>query len=125
MHSRLLMLQLPVRTLDMPLVHRHPFPHIRLGLNTAGTAIVTYPVMDVYIIDHRPVVVSIVYDRRIHIRNGRVVYKPPATPLAAAIPCTHIPATVVDAAIIPDMRTPISRMPEISSSGPTPIAGRP
>lgn len=125
MHSRLLKLQLPIRTLDMPLICRHPLPHIRPDLHTAGTAIITCPVMDVYIIDHRLIIVRIMHDRRIHIRNGRVVYKPPATPLATAIPCTHIPTTVVDTAIISDMRTPIPRVPKINVIGPTPITGRP
>ncbi len=59
------------------------------------------------------VVVDIVNDRCIHIRDRGVVVNPVVVPIRALIATTGVSETVVDAAIIANVRTPVARVPMV------------
>src|SRR5690348_16905034 len=64
-------------------------------------------------------------DGCIYVRNGRVVVKGPAGPIAADKPDTVVAVTVVDAAIEPDARAPVTCDPHVSGRCVTPVTRRP
>lgn len=93
-------------------------------IDAAGAAIITDAV-NRYIVDYRPVNISVMDDRRIHIGDRRIVTEPPANPTTAGIAVTIIPASIVHTAIEADMRPPITCVPAINSVDVTPITRRP
>src|ERR1700730_6489813 len=70
-------------------------------------------------------VVGIVDHGDVYVVYGPVVGEMTAVPSAAVIPLTDISETVIDAAVDPDMRSPIAHMPHITAATPAPVSGRP
>ena len=123
-HRLLLLLRLHIRPLDMPLIHRHLLTRIRPALYAARTTVIAHTIYR-HIVHDRPIDIRIVDNRRIHPRHRRIIPETPAIPFATVIPHTAITTTVIDPAIISDMRTPITGVPSIDSTIPAPVPGRP
>jgi hypothetical protein len=64
-------------------------------------------------------------DSRVHLGDGSVVEEHPVVPIAALVTDAGIPEAIVDAAVIADMRSPISGMPNIMATVIPPITGSP
>ena len=123
-----LMRRLPVLRLhrcrrDMMIMHRGFLRSVRPCLYTTRPAIEARP--GVVVDDHRPVDIGIVDHSGIDTRDSRVIPEMPAIPFPATITYAAIPTSIVDAAIEPYMRAPVTGMPGINTSTPTPIAGSP
>lgn len=123
-HRRLLMLHLHRRPLNMPLIHRRLLPRIRPVIHPARSPIITHAVHR-DIVDHPPVDISIMDHRRIHTSHRRIIPEATTIPFPAIISRTAIPATIIDATVISHMRSPISHMPGIHATIPTPVSRRP
>src|SRR5262249_60056328 len=70
-------------------------------------------------------VVGIGDDGRIQSGNSGVVKEHPVIPIAALITSAGVPEAVVDAAVITDMRPPISGVPNVPGSLIAPVARSP
>jgi hypothetical protein len=57
--------------------------------------------------------------------HGRVVAEDAVSPVAAFVAGAHIAETVIDAAVVSNMRPPVSGVPNIKAVPPAPISGRP
>jgi hypothetical protein len=68
---------------------------------------------------------GLVYVAAVHMHNVGVVTEVVATPLAARKADAAVTETVVDAAVIADVRSPIAFMEEKASAFPSPVAGSP
>lgn len=123
-HSRLLMLLLLRRPLDMLVTHSRLFPGIRVIVYTTGAAIIA-DLVDGYVIDHRSVDISIVYDSRIDHGHCRIVPEMSAIPFTAIVTTTAISTSIIDTAIVAHMRSPVADMPRIYSADKAPVSRRP
>jgi hypothetical protein len=65
------------------------------------------------------------YDGGIHLGNGGVVKEHPVLPVTPLVAIAGITESVVDSAVVPHLRAPISRMPKIATTIITPITGSP
>jgi hypothetical protein len=70
-------------------------------------------------------VVGMSDDGPVHLSDGGVVEERPVIPISALVPDAKITKAVVDAAVIPHVRPPISGVPNISATIVAPVAGRP
>jgi hypothetical protein len=105
---------------------RYQFLLCRTRLNTALSAVIADTrVIDGDIVDDCLVDIHIPDDSRIHVRDSAVVIEVVSAPGAARKSGAKKSETVVHAAIEANVRTPISRMPEVAARAPTPVAGRP
>lgn len=124
MHSRLLMLLLLGRTLDMPVPHRRLLTRIGTITNPARAAIITHTIHR-YIPDNGSIDIHIADNGSIDTRNSRIIPEMSAIPLPSIITTTTITTTIIDAAIVSYMRSPISGVPPIQSADKTPVTRRP
>jgi hypothetical protein len=69
--------------------------------------------------------IRVTNDRPINIGNRSIIVEGSAFPAATIISGTSVAEAVVYAAIKPNIRSPIAGMPEVKSSGVSPITGRP
>jgi hypothetical protein len=91
-------------------------------LNSAAPAVVADPIAAVV---WHLVVVDIVNDVDVNVRYRPVVAKPALIPIGAIIPAAGISIAVIDAAIVADVRTPITRVPMVVPVVETPPGRRP
>lgn len=124
----ILVRRLPVLGLNrgrryMTITHRGFLRSIWPCLYTARAAIEARP--GVVVDDHRTVDISIMDHSGIDTRDSRIVPEMPAIPFPAGITHTAISTPIVDTAIEPYMRAPVTGMPGIYTSGPTPITRGP
>src|ERR1700722_9743541 len=96
----------------------------RSRTDPTGAAIITDAV-DSSVPDYRAVDIRIVNNGGIDIRHRRIIPESTTNPTTTGISGTEIPATVVDAAIEPNMRAPVSGIPGINPVYITPISGCP
>src|SRR5215467_8707214 len=75
------------------------------------------------VIDHSSVVDMHVSDP--DVVDAAVVVEVPTSPVSARIASANIAETIINAAVETDMRSPITRIPDINTLMPTPIARRP
>jgi hypothetical protein len=71
------------------------------------------------------VVINIVSNRRIHIRDRAVVIHGAVIPISAVVAAARISKAVIDAAVVTNMRTPVAGMPQIGAIIVTPPRRRP
>jgi hypothetical protein len=69
--------------------------------------------------------IGVTNDRGINIRNRGIIVEGSTFPTAAVVSDTSVAETVVYAAIKPNIRSPVTGMPDVKPSGVTPIARRP
>jgi len=123
-HRHLLMLHLHRRPLNPSLIHYRLLPRIRPVIHPTRSAIIAHTVHR-DIIDHRPIDISIMDNRRIHTRHRRIIPEATTIPFPTIISRAAIPAAIIDTAVISHMRSPITHMPRINAPTPTPITRRP
>ena len=75
------------------------------------------------VVDHSSVIDMHVGDP--DVVDAAVVVEVPTSPVSARIPGANIAETVIDAPIETDMRAPITRIPDVNTLMPAPIARRP
>src|SRR5581483_6978214 len=115
-------LPLHCRRLDVLL----PFRQALLGCwfrSDAGAAVVAHP-GHIHVIDHG-LVVDIVNDSHIDVRDAAVVCKRATNPAAAGIADTGIAETIMHTAIEADVRAPVSGVPDVRPADVAPISRRP
>lgn len=83
----------------------------RPGPNAAVASVVADPV-NRNVVDH-PGVVGIVNVSDIHMVHRAVVIELPVAPIPAVIAVAGIAITVIDTAVEPDLRAPVTGMPDI------------
>jgi hypothetical protein len=71
------------------------------------------------------IVINVVNNRGIHIVNRAVVVEHIPVPISALITMAHITVAVIDAAIVADMRAPVSTVPAIATAAEGPVRRRP
>ncbi len=91
-------------------------------LNSAAPAVVADPIAAVV---WHLIVVNIVNDVDVNIRYRAVVVQPALIPIGAVIAAAGISITVIDAAIVADVRTPVARVPMVVPAIKTPPRRRP
>src|SRR5260370_39987876 len=94
----------------------------RLGGDTAGSAVIA-DVVDRRVIDHRPVV-DVRDVNSSEIVHGPIVEERAAAPIPALEAGAEIAEAVINTAIEPDMRPPISRVEDIGPVDPPPPGRR-
>src|ERR1700681_1747645 len=102
----------------MTLMRRSLLKAAWTGINSPPTAVVADPVLEP-VVDHRLVI-------DVNVRDGYVVHravvvKCPVAPVPALVAMTEVAEAVIHTTIEPDMRTPVSGMPEIEAFIPSPI----
>src|SRR5580658_4645738 len=121
----MLVLRLLGRWLNVLFVLRGYFSGGRLSLDAARAAIEGNVIIHDRRVDHRPIDVSRVNDGRVDVHHGRVIREDAAIPTSADESHTAVSKAVVNAAIEPDVRAPVSAVPQIRAAAPAPIPGRP
>ena len=76
------------------------------------------------VVYHR-LVVHVAYALRIDVIDGAVVVKLPTLPAASVIAIARISIAVINAAVEPNRRSPITRVPIVLGIGKAPVARRP
>jgi hypothetical protein len=94
----------------------------RLSFSSAAT--IEADIVHRLVLDDR-LRVDIGDDGLIHLGDGGVVKEHPMIPISALVADASIAEAVVDAAIISDVRAPVSGVPNISTTIVAPVAGRP
>jgi hypothetical protein len=61
----------------------------------------------------------------VHVGHGTVVIKAVVIPSTAFVPVAEISESIIDAAVPPNVRTPIPFMVEIGTALPAPVSGGP
>lgn len=98
----------------------------RGGLGAGATcAAVIADIVDHGSIDHRIVYVSVVNDGRVHIGDGSVVMENAASPFAADKADSGVTEAIVNSAIEPHVRSPVTGVPYICATHKSPIARGP
>ena len=104
---------------------------IRPGLvdHPAASAVITHAIVGkrtvrVAVVRHL-VVVHVVDLIDVHVGNGPVVKEVMPAPVAAEVTGTYVPKTIVDAAVIADMGSPVAVMKAVVAAIIAPIARRP
>ena len=77
------------------------------------------------VMDDHSSAVDVGYVSHIHVNHGPVVEKPTASPFASKEAHTAVTEAVVDTTIKPNMVSPISRMPDVEASTPSPVTRSP
>jgi len=119
---RLHMLLLRRHRWRMLLVQSREFRPLRSRLNPSGP-VVAHPVIVGVVVDS--VVVNIVNNRRVYIVDRPVIVKSGSVPIATLVPEPHITKTVIYAAVVANMATPISAVIPIPAAFVPPVSGRP
>jgi hypothetical protein len=104
------------------IMHDSGFLRGRSSIDSTAPAVVTRAIAVVVL--HR-IVVDIVNDRGIYVGYGTVVINPIVVPVSAVIAAARVSKSVVDAAIVANMTTPIATVPTINAVVVTPPWGRP
>jgi hypothetical protein len=104
------------------LVRPGKFLSRRLGFSSARP--IEANIVHRHRVDDR-LVVGIGDDGRIHSGNSGIVKEHPVIPIAALITRAGVPEAVVDAAVITDMRSPISGVPNVPRTLKAPVARSP
>src|SRR5882762_6214162 len=99
---------------------------LRPGRPSAGPAIATIETDAIHgdVVDHR-LVVDIGDVRGTDVDHLAVVVHMAALPVAALIARTGVAKTIVHTAVESDMRSPISRVPQVGAASEAPVAGCP
>lgn len=116
---RLLMLRLHRGGRDVMLIHRLRLLRRGSRLYTIGPTIEARPAIVVN--NHRSVDIGIVNDGSIYPGDCRIVTEMSSIPFPTAISYATITTPIINAAIEPYVRAPISGMPGIDTAAPTPI----
>jgi len=117
-----LMLRLRRQRSLVALVHRHLFLPRWTRFNPALSAVVT----DISRVVHdHGLVVNIRDIGDADIGDRAVVVEIPSSPFAAHKSHSGITESIINAAVKPNMRPPISRVPSVESATPSPVTGRP
>jgi hypothetical protein len=124
--GRALVLALKCSSAYMPLIHRPALGLIHGMVNSARTAAKSHMAIhhDRVIPESAAIHIHVV-EARADVHIGSVIGKIPAVPSAADKTDTEETKSVVDAAIVADLRSPITGMPHIKTVAPAPITGRP
>jgi hypothetical protein len=122
-----LMIRLGSGSIYMPFPHRSLFLGTRPGIDSMRTTIITDPVTGYCIIMHYDCIVDIyiMNNCAIYIDDGRIIPERISLPSAAAETGAIITVTIVYAAIKTDMRSPVTMMKTIITTGISPISRRP
>ncbi len=80
------------------------------SFNSASSTVVAHPAAPAL---RNAVVVNILNSRRVYIRHRAVVIHPAVVPVSSVVATAGISETVIDAAVVADMRTPVARVPVI------------
>jgi hypothetical protein len=107
------------------LICKLPFGGTGLSRYTAVTVIANSGVFYICLIDDHGFPVDVMDICGVHACNCGVIEKASAVPITALVPRSFISEPIMDAAIIADMRTPVTGMPHIYASAISPIAGCP
>ncbi len=119
----LLMLSLRRRWSKVPLSQGRFLRSIGMGFDSAMATVIADAIYSDVV--HYCPVVNVVDLSHVHAIDGAVVIKISTVPVSAFIAVTVVAVTVVDATIKADLRAPVSGMPEVGVSSPSPVAGRP
>jgi hypothetical protein len=94
----------------------------RPSLDSTSAAVVADPIPSAV---RHLVVVNMVNSGRIHIRYRTVIFHSAVVPISAVVAAARISITVIDAAIVSDVRTPIATVPMVGATIVTPPGRRP
>ncbi len=116
-------LLLHLRRSNVLLVQGCLFPGGWTALQATLAAHVTrmYVVVD----DRRVVNVRVVHDVHVHVAVGGVVEEMVVVPVPTLIPVAKEAETVIDTAVVANVRTPVAGVPAIEAVVESPVAGRP
>ena len=117
-----LMLNLQCRRRSAFFARPSQFLSRRLGCTSAGA--IEADLVHRHCVDDR-LVVGVADDGGIHPCNGGVVEEYPVVPVSPLVASAGITEAVVDAAVVADMRPPISGVPIIAATVIPPITGSP
>ena len=106
------------------LMHRGQFRWSRTHLHSARSAVEAHTRAAATAVADRAVVV-VVHDRDVDIVDRAVVIEVPAAPIAALVAEADVAKAVIDAAIVADMRTPVTPIKSIMVMRVAPVAGGP
>ena len=109
----------------MPLIDVGLLLRCRPGSNAIRAAVEAGVVVDVGVVDHRPVDIRGVDDGRVHVDNRGVVGKHASAPFTAAEAHAAVAEAIVHAAVKAHMLTPVAAVPVVVAAFPTPVTGRP
>jgi len=118
-----LVLRLRGRCSNVPVAICCHFSRRRTCVDPATPAVIAHAAR-LAIVDHR-FVVHVVNVRHVDVVDRAVVKKAPAMPVSAFVAEPAVTEAIVNSAIEADMRSPVSGVPEISTSAPAPIAWSP
>jgi len=121
---RLLVLGLHGGGRDMVLVLGRQFRRRGPRRDATGAAVIA-DIVDSGAVDDRVVDVGVVNHGGVHIGDCGVVMEGAATPFASNKPYAAITEAIINSAIEADVRAPISSVPEVRASAPTPITRSP
>jgi len=96
----------------MLLARRGLFGWARAGRDTPSAAVIADAVHRDVIVDHR-LVVGVVHHRDIHVGDRPVIDESSASPISPGIPRPCVAETIVYSAIEPDVRSPVSGVPNV------------
>src|ERR1019366_448303 len=109
---------------DMPLAGRSPLCSGRLGGYSAVAAVIA-SVVDPDVVDDG-LVVNIGDARHVgDVIHRAVIEEGSMIPMTAFIAATRVTESIVDAAVVPDLRTPVPVVPDERAAVPFPIARSP
>ena len=78
-----------------------------------------------HVANDRPIHVGVVNHLGVNVHYGRVVREHSVIPASADEADSAIAKSIINSAVESDVRSPISRMPEIAAGAPAPVTGRP
>jgi hypothetical protein len=96
----------------------------RTNVDSTGTAVIAYPRVVGVVVDHRAVV-DVVHLVHIHTIDASVVIEMALVPVPSLVSKAHIAETIIDAAVVADVWSPIAAIEAVMTVGIAPIAGRP
>lgn len=108
-----------------------PFGHSLFGRGIVMNATRPATIGDVIVahdggpLHDRTIDVSSVHNMFIHAHDGCVVDEVMTAPHTSGEPNAHVSKSIIDAAIIPDVRSPIPFMEDIEAIRPPPVSGGP
>ena len=100
------------------------FLRVRSSRCTAGAAVEAGAIHGRVVVDDRGVV-SVVNDRSVDVGDRAIIVVDAAVPVSARESYAGVAKSIVNSAIESHVCSPVAGMPQISSSAPAPIAGRP
>lgn len=111
----------------MTLVHRLPFLRQRIVVDSARTTRIGHVVVvdDGRIVNNGRVDIGVVDHSPVHIHDRGVVGKTITTPFTAGEADAHVAEAIIHAAIVADMRSPVTFKEAVMTAFPAPVRGRP